>query len=58
MILVYVSLLLAILLMLNKSGKMKAISLVILCIAAVWIYKDKESYIVRSNVKDISTFLL
>jgi hypothetical protein len=58
MILVYVSLLLAILLMLNKSGKMKSLSLVILCIAAVWIYKDKESYIVRSNVKDISTFLL
>jgi uncharacterized membrane protein YqjE len=32
----------------------------VLCIAAVyyWIYKEKESYIIRSNVKDISTFLL
>lgn len=57
MILVYVSLL-AILLMLNKSGKMKAISLVVLCIAAVLIYREKEPYIVRYNVKDISTFLL
>ncbi len=56
MILLYVSLILAILLML--SGKMKLLSLVVLCIGAVWIYKEKESYIVRSNVKDISTFLL
>jgi hypothetical protein len=32
----------------------------VLCIAAVyyWIYKEKENYVVRYNVKDISTFLL
>jgi hypothetical protein len=58
MILLYVSLLLAVLLMLSKSGKMKSLSLVVLCIAAVLIYREKESYIVRYNVKDISTFLL
>ena len=32
----------------------------IICALAIfyWVNKQKESYIVRSNVKDISTFLL
>ena len=33
--------------------------IIVLCIAVYWIYKekDKENYLVRENVKDISTFL-
>jgi hypothetical protein len=59
-------LILLVLLVICKDGKKLNTTCVtyvvfnVLCIAAVyyWIYKEKESYIIRSNVKDISTFLL
>ena len=55
-----------ILLVIFSKGKMNTpcmwiVLFNILCIATVyyWIYKEiKEQYIVSSNVKDISTFLL
>jgi hypothetical protein len=60
------SVLLIAILLISINTKMKPVCMNFvvfnfLCIAAVyyWIYKEiKESYIVRSNVKDISTFLL
>ena len=60
------SVIILILLVLLSKGKINTpcmwiVLFNILCIATVyyWIYKEmKESYIVRSNVKDISTFLL
>ena len=59
-----VSLLLLAILIISTNTKMKPVCMNFvvfnfICIAAVyWSYKEKESYIVRSNVKDISTFLL
>ena len=42
----------------------KYVVIIVLCVAVYWIYKEKnkekkekENYLVRENVKDISTFL-
>jgi hypothetical protein len=66
MLILFGILLLVILIGICKTGNkmnhscMGYVTFNILCIAAVyWIYKEKnkEHYIVRENVKDISTFL-
>jgi hypothetical protein len=59
MFVVFSVILVAILFGIYTKKKWTYIVFDVVCITAIyyWIYKNKENYIVRENVKDISTFL-
>jgi hypothetical protein len=59
MLVVFSVILVAILFGIYTKENWKVIAFNVLCIATVyyWIYKEKETYVVQYNVKDISTFL-